>query len=108
MNTPAQPSAALTLLTLTFLLLAGCATSGGATSEMEPPMVDSALGAPAEIAAPIEEASPARSSQQEEGKVPLAVAESEHADQPPTEVVVQGSHSRDEAIHDLVAEAQVR
>ena len=46
-------------------------------------------------------------SKQEEGEVPLAVAESEHpAAQAPGEVVIQGSRTRDAAIHDLVAEAQ--
>src|SRR6185437_16441254 len=34
--------------------------------------------------------------------------ESEHPDQAPREVVVHGSRNRDEAIHNLVAEAQTR
>jgi len=45
-------------------------------------------------------------SKQEEGEVPLAVAESEQPEKAPKEVVVQGSRNRHEAIHDLVAEAQ--
>jgi hypothetical protein len=46
-------------------------------------------------------------SKQEEGEVPLAVAESEKPDGAPEEVVVQGRNlSRHETIHDLVAEGQ--
>jgi len=61
----------------------------------------------------MEETPAAGASKQEEGEVPLAVAESEHPDQPPKdqaprEVVVHGSRNRDEAIHDLVAEGQAR
>jgi hypothetical protein len=48
-------------------------------------------------------------SNQEEGEIPLAVAGSEHADPAAAKgIVVQGSRSRDAAIHDLVAEAQTR
>jgi hypothetical protein len=108
MNTPARHSVALTLLTLASLFFAGCTTTGGATSEIEPPLIDSERAAPAEAAAPIEETATGGGSKQEEGEVPLAVAESEHPDQAPREVVVQGSRNRDEAIHDLVAEAQTR
>jgi len=57
---------------------------------------------PAQEAAPIADAG----SKQEEGEVPLAVAESEQAEKAPPEVVVQGSHSRHDAIHNLVAEGQ--
>jgi hypothetical protein len=108
MNTLARHSVALTLLTLASLFFAGCTTTGGATSEIEPPLIDSEHAAPAEVAAPIEETATGRGSKQEEGEVPLAVAESEHPDQAPREVVVQGSRNRDEAIHDLVVEAQTR
>ena len=108
MNTLARHSVALTLLTLASLFFAGCTTTGGATSEIEPPLIDSEHAAPAEAAAPIEETATDRGSKQEEGEVPLAVAESEHPDQAPREVVVQGSRNRDEAIHDLVVEAQTR
>ena len=45
-------------------------------------------------------------SKQEEGEVPLAVAESEQPNEALKEVVVRGSGSRYEVIHDLVAEAQ--
>src|SRR5579859_4160249 len=113
MNTPPRRSAALTLLTLASLFLAGCATTGRGTAEIEPPVVDSAP-APAQMAAPSEEPAASAPSKQEEGEVPLAVAESEHPDQAskpprdPREVIVQGSRNRDEAIHDFVAEAQTR
>jgi hypothetical protein len=107
MNTPARRAAALTLLTLASLFFAGCTTTGGATPEIEPPMVDSGPAAPV-AAAPTEETAPAGGSKQEEGEVPLAVAESEHSSQAPREVVVHGSRNRDEAIHDFVAEAQTR
>src|SRR5690242_18499995 len=107
MNTFARHSAALTLLVLTSLFFAGCATTGGATSEMEPTLTDPEPAPPVEAAVPTT-AEPAADSgsKQEEGEVPLAVAESEHADQTPKEIIVHGSRNRDEAIHDLVTEAQ--
>ena len=108
MNTPARNSAALTLLTLASLFFAGCTTTGGATSEIEPPVVDSGPAAPVAATVPTVETAPGKVSKQEEGEVPLGVAESEHPDQAPREVVVQGHRSRDEAIHDFVAEAQTR
>jgi hypothetical protein len=93
----------LTLM-LVSLICAGCATTGGGTDENEPTLIDAAP--PAEVAASIEEAAPAAegSSKQEEGEVPLAVAESEQPNGAPEEVIVQGR--RHEVIHDLVAEAQ--
>ena len=93
----------LTLM-LVSLICAGCATTGGDTDENEPTLIDAAP--PAEVAASIEEAAPAAegSSKQEEGEVPLAVAESEQPNGAPEEVIVQGR--RHEVIHDLVAEAQ--
>jgi hypothetical protein len=108
MNTPARHSTALTLLTLASLFFAGCTTNRGATYEIEPPLVDSEPAPPAAAAAPTEETATGKGSKQVEGEVPLAVAESEHPDQAPREVVVQGSRNRDEAIHDFVAEAQAR
>ncbi len=106
MNAFARHLAALTLLVLAPLFLSGCATTSGATEEMEPPLIDAEHAAPAEAAASIEEPAADAGSKQEEGEVPLAVAESEHPDKAPSEVVVKGSRNRDEAIHDLVAEAQ--
>lgn len=99
--------AALTL-TLVSLICAGCAMTGGGTDENEPTLIDAP---PAEAAASIEPAlteagapSAEGGSKQEEGEVPLAVAESEQPDQAPEEVVVEGR--RHQVIHDLVAEAQ--
>jgi hypothetical protein len=91
---------ALTLM-LVSLILAGCATTG---DENEPTVADEVPAA--EVAAAIEEAAvPAEeSSKQEEGEVPLAVAESEQPTAPTEEVIVQAT--RHQVIHDLVAEAQ--
>jgi hypothetical protein len=108
MNTPVRHSAALTLLTLASLFFTGCTTTRGAAYEIEPPLINPEHAAPGETAAATEETATGGGSKQEEGEVPLAVAESEHPDQAPREVVVQGSRNRDEAIHDLVAEAQTR
>jgi hypothetical protein len=100
--------AVLTLLVVASLICAGCAMTGGAGDETEPTLIDAEAAPPAEVAAAIEEAAPVaeEGSKQEEGEVPLAVAESEQPDEAPREVVVQGSRSRHDAIHDLVAEAQ--
>ncbi|MET0535639.1 MAG: hypothetical protein ABW171_15595 [Steroidobacter sp.] len=99
--------AALSLV-LVSLFCAGCATTGGDADENEPTLID-AEPAPAEVAASLEEAAPPtdEGSKQEEGEVPLPVAESEQPDQGrPEEVVVQGRRLPHEVIHDLVAEAQ--
>ncbi|MFL6620617.1 MAG: hypothetical protein ACJ8MH_18555 [Povalibacter sp.] len=96
-------TAALTLVVLS--LCAGCATTGDGTDESEPTVIDEGT-APVEA---IEQAPPADegASKQQEGEVPLAVAESEQPDQAAEEVVVQGRNlQRHEVIHDLVAEAQ--
>ena len=108
MNTPARHSAALTLLTLGSLFFAGCSSTKSTTYEIEPPVVESEPATPAAAPAATEETATSSSSKQEEGEVPLEVAKSEHTDQAPREVVIQGSRSRDEAIHDLVAEGQTR
>src|SRR3954470_4411377 len=94
MNASARHSAALILLILASLLFAGRTMIGRAT--------------PGEAAASIEETAPIADggSKQEEGEVPLAVAQSERHDQASKKAVVGGSGSRREAIHDLVAEAQ--
>ena len=105
MNIPARHSAALSLLTLASLFFVGCTTTG-ATSEIEPPVLDSGPAAPIAAAAPTVETTPVKASKQEEGEVPLGVAESEKPDQAPREVIVQGHRSHDEAIHDFVAAAQ--
>ncbi len=99
---------ALTLMLLS-LICTGCATTGDGTDEDEPAVLDAAPAA--EVAAAIEEAAPVAddSSKQEEGEVPLPVAESEPPpseapNEKPEEVVVQAT--RHQVIHDLVAEAQ--
>jgi hypothetical protein len=102
MNTLARHSAALTLLTLAFLILPGCTTTGSADAEIEPPVIEPVQALPAAQPAP----SADQGSKQEEGEVPLAVAESEKTETAPKEVVVHGPRARHEAIHDFVAEAQ--
>jgi hypothetical protein len=100
--------AALTLV-LASLICAGCASRGGATDEDEPTLIDAVSAPPSEPAASLEEmgAVAEGESKQEEGEVPLAVAESERPDDAPEEVIVQGRIlSRHEVIHDLVAEGQ--
>jgi hypothetical protein len=102
--------AALTLM-LVSLICAGCAVTGGAADENEPTLIDAVRAPPAEAATSIEATAPTAEggSKQEEGEVPLTVAESEQPDEAIEEVVVQGRNlNRHEAIHDLVAEAQTR
>jgi len=104
-------AAALTLLVLASLIGAGCTTTGGEGDESEPVVIDAVPAAADEAAADTPEAAPAdeEGSKQEEGEVPLPVAETEHPEQAPPkppEVVVQASRARHDAIHDLVAEAQ--
>lgn len=98
--------AALTLM-LASLICAGCASTGGDSEEIEPTLIDTPAEAPTsteETTPPIDEGA----SKQEEGEVPLAVAESEQPEGPPEEVVVEGRRLPHEVIHDLVAEAQTR
>ncbi len=105
MNTLAKHSAALTLLTLSFFSFSGCSTTGGDGAEIEPPVIEPVQSLPAAQMAPVAE----EGSKQEEGEVPLAVAESEKTEAaPPKEVVVHGPKARHDAIHDLVAEAQLQ
>jgi hypothetical protein len=99
---------ALTSLLLGCLIFSGCATTPGAGEEVDPTLVEAAPANVAEVAAEIAAATPTaqEESKQEEGEVPIAVAESEQTEEAPTEVVVQGSRNRHEAIRDLVTEAQ--
>ena len=97
------------LLLFVLLICSGCATTDGAAEGSgegsEPVVIDAMPDATGEAAAPADEAA----SKQDEGEVPLAVAESEQppADDAPPEVVVQGHiRNRHEAIHDLVTEGQ--
>lgn len=91
-------------LTLVLVMCAGCASTGGSNEE-EPTLTD-AVFVPAAEPAAIEEMAAIvveAGSKQEEGEVPLAVAESER----PEEVIVQGRNLKPhQVIHDLVAEAQ--
>jgi hypothetical protein len=100
-------------LVLVSLICSGCAMTGGAAGEEEPTLIDAGQIAPAEVAASLELAEPTSKgeSKEEEGEVPLAVAETAPApEQPgekPEEVIVQGRNlNRHQVIHDLVAEAQ--
>jgi hypothetical protein len=101
-----KKAALILVLVLVSLICAGCTTTGGAIGENEPTLVDELPDPPAEVAAAIEAAAPIaeEGSKQEEGEVPLPVAESEQPAQAPEEVVVQGR--RYQVIRDLVAEAQ--
>jgi hypothetical protein len=97
------------ILVLASLLCAGCATIGGDDEQHEPTVIDAAGSSPAEVAALIEEAAPVvdEGSKQEEGEVPIPVAESEQPSDKPEEVIVQGRNLKPhQVIHDLVAEAQ--
>jgi hypothetical protein len=106
MKIPAMRLLPLTLFVQISLLCGGCATTDGANDE--PTLVDAERTPAAEVAAPTEATTPTAEggSKQEEGEVPIAVAESEHADETVQEVIVRGSGSRLAVIHDLVAEAQ--
>ncbi len=89
-------------LILLMLFCGGCATAPG-TEEIEPPVMDTEATASMDQAPPGDE----ESSKQEEGEVPLAVAESEQPQAEAEEVVVEGrALNRYQAIRDLVAEAQ--
>lgn len=95
------------LLLFMLLILAGCATTLGSREEAEPTLVE----APPEPTAEPEATPAVEESKQEEGEVPLAVAETEPETTPTEpgvpEVVVQGRiPTRHELIHDLVTEGQ--
>src|SRR4051812_2265731 len=77
MNAPARHWAALIMLVLAFLLLAGRTMTGRATDEVPPTPIDAKRTAPGEAATSIEVTTP-----------------------------TDGSRNRREAIHNLVAEAQ--
>jgi hypothetical protein len=104
MKTPARHSVALTALVLALLVSPGCSTTGGATAEIEPTVIEPVQAPAAQEPAPVADAG----SKQEEGEVPLAVAESEQTEKAPKEVVVHGPRTRHDVIHDFVAEAQIQ
>jgi hypothetical protein len=105
---------ALILLVFASAISAGCAIGGGAHEEAEPTLIDASTE-PVDAAASVTEppAAADEGSKQEEGEVPIAVAESEEPAATPGEpedrigeVVVQGVRSRHETIRDLVKEGQ--
>ncbi|MES1263549.1 MAG: hypothetical protein ABUL69_04280 [Peristeroidobacter soli] len=90
------------LLVLLSLIVAGCATTEGAGEESDPTLIEDVPAAPTEVEAAVTE----EESKQQEGEVPLAVAETEKPEAM-AEVVVQAHvRNRHEVIHDLVTEAQ--
>jgi hypothetical protein len=105
MESPARLSV-LALATLAFLAIAGCATGERAGDESEPTLIDESAAVPADAVEVPDPPAAQEESKQQEGEVPLAVAESEQPEEKPAEVIVQGSRLRFEAIRDLVAEAQ--
>lgn len=102
LNTLLAHPALQALLLLSFLVCSGCATTGDAIGEPEPTVITDEPARQDEPADAVEG----------ELEVPLAVAESEHHETPPsaaslTEVVVEGRRrERQDEIHDLVSEAQ--
>jgi len=108
MNIIAPRPAALALLILASLIFSGCTTPGSLTEGNDPTLIDAEVAPPAQAPASTDETGPIEDggSKEEEGEVPLPVAESEHPAEAPKEVIVEGSRARHEAIHDLVAEAQ--
>jgi hypothetical protein len=99
-------TAAFTLVLL-MLMCAGCTTTGGDNGQYEPTLIDAEPAAETvastDAAAPVAE----EESKQEEGEVPLAIAETEPPAEGPEEVIVQRrSLARHETIHDFVTEAQ--
>jgi hypothetical protein len=91
------------------LLIAGCATTGGAYEEAEPTVMDPVVDTPVDPTSTIAETAPVETeeSKEKEGEVPLAVAETEQPEEESTpEVVVQTRRSRHELIFDLVTEAR--
>jgi hypothetical protein len=106
------------LLLLLSLICAGCATTGGAGEESDPTIIDTPAEPASEpVASNAADPTAPPVSREQEGEVPLAVAESEQpqteqsateaADEIQAEVVVQGRiRTRLDAIRDLVTEAQ--
>ena len=109
MNARALRAAARGLLVVGFLSCAACTMTGGAVRD-EPPVIEEEPPDYQEPERPIEE--PGAAAAQEEGEVPLAVAESERRDVAPSgdelaEVIVRARvRQRHEVIRDLVSEAQ--
>jgi hypothetical protein len=107
MELPATRWVVLSLLAATCLFATGCATSRGTNEEWDPTVIDVPAAEAVDIQDAADTAPPAaEESKQQEGEVPIAVAETEQPEEKPAEVVVQGSRNRFEAIRDLVAEGQ--
>jgi hypothetical protein len=107
------------LLIFVALISAGCVTTGDVSEQAEPTVVDVAPDPAAVAAAAVVADDPKQQeeSKQQEGEVPLPVAETEKPETEKSdaeksaddiaEVVVQGRiRNRHEAIHDLVTEGQ--
>jgi hypothetical protein len=107
MQTSTTRFTALIFLLVATLVSMGCTTLGGAEEETDP-VIEDLPDAPKDPVADVPDAAPVEEeeSKEKEGEVPLAVAESEPAEAPVPEVVVQGSRSRHETIFDLVTEAR--
>jgi Na+-transporting methylmalonyl-CoA/oxaloacetate decarboxylase gamma subunit len=93
------------ILVLGLLLCTACTTTGGVVEEGEPVIAEEPVSQEQPVVAETVE-----ESEQEEGEVPLVVAESEHRESraPGDELgeVVVRARARHEVIHDLVSEAQ--
>jgi hypothetical protein len=106
-NTLFIRSAAHALLLSLCLLCAGCATSRSVSDEGETDLAFESIPAEQEPPAQMEDA------EEEDGEVPLSVAESEPREMPgpveqlPEALVQAQIRDRHEVIHDLVAEARV-
>jgi hypothetical protein len=112
MDMPAPRLIATSLLVFACLAASGCATTRDEGEESDPTLIEEQTTT---AEAPEEEAAaPAEESKQQEGEVPIAVAETEQpevqteepAEEKPAEVIVQGRRNRHEAIRDLVTEGQ--
>ena len=96
---------ALILLSIIAIASSGCVATGRADGDGDPTLIESAPEPDPELAAEIAPP-PEEESKQQEGEVPIAVAETEQPEEAPPEVVVQGTRVRHEAIRDLVKEGQ--
>jgi len=109
MNALAMRAAARVLLVLGFLACTACTMTGGSVRD-EPPVIAEEIPVDEEPVPLLEE--PAAVAAQEEGEVPLTVAESERREVAPSgdelaEVIVRARvRQRHEVIRDLVSEAQ--
>jgi hypothetical protein len=97
----------MTLVACCSLFVGACATTSDGTDESEPTLIEASAPDATDVPDAVEPSAPVEEeSKQQEGEVPLAVAETEQPEEKTAEVVVQGSRRRFEAIRDLVAEAQ--